>query len=97
LIGHVTGYGEPTTTLVVPPVDEGLTDEGLTDDSQTFILLYGKGPLLKTLSFWHAKYRTYTSWHPKPILDFLQAMHESTINVVPFNLDKDGESYDVLL
>lgn len=92
MTGHVTGWGEPTTTPVVPPVDEGLTD-----DSQTFILLYGKGPLLKTLSFGHAKYKTYMSRHPKPILDFLQAMHDSTINVVPFNLDRDGAFYDVLL
>ena len=32
----------------------------------------------------------------KPILDYLQAMHGSTISVVPFNLDKDviiWESY----
>lgn len=30
----------------------------------------------------------------KPFLDYVQAMHDLTIYVVPFDLDKDGALYD---
>ena len=33
----------------------------------------------------------------KPILDYLQAMHESTNIIVAFNLDKDGAFYNMFL
>lgn len=68
-----------TYPLILLMVTKYQLDESLMDDSQTYIILYGKSPPLKNLSLWHGKYRTYTGWHPNPILDHLQAVHKSII------------------
>ena len=75
------GQGEPISTLVLP------VHEGPTDDSQTYILFYGNSPPppLKCLSLWFGKIQELHELASKPILEYLQSMHKSTIKFQGFS------------